>query len=260
MILKHGFIWPKDCFRTFYDVLMRNYDKSIQIFCVFSIFGFGTAELNSKSPAAAARRGVRRAPRRVPPRGFATLHFMPFDKVEDLEKYSDMTHGTIFQCNLSSMGVKDLMIDKASRNLARTIGFTQVLRATRFYGMNGHVGIPLDLCKGHKVRLNTLIISRRNPEFKTSKEIEELVFDLSSRAVGYLTKTRTQYQILDPDVRKLFIGSTSGSDLWLNKLEKVQWDIFDERLMEKQNELTLDMAHKFWIKKSFKVMNFETNK
>ena len=112
-------------------------------------------------------------------------HFMPFDKVEDLEKYSDMTHGTIFQCNLSSMGVKDLMIDKASRNLARTIGFTQVLRATRFYGMNGHVGIPLDLCKGHKVRLNTLIISRRNPEFKTSKEIEELVFDLSSRAVGY---------------------------------------------------------------------------
>jgi len=187
-------------------------------------------------------------------------HFMPFDKIEDLERYSDMTHGTIFQCNLSSMGVKDLMIDKASRNLARTIGFAQVLRATRFYGMNGHVGIPLDLCKGHKVRLNTLIISRRNPEFKTSKEIEELIFDLSSRAVGYLTKTRTQYQILDPDVRKLFIGSTSGSDLWLNKLEKVQWDIFDERLMEKQNELTLDMAHKFWIKKSFKVMNFETNK
>ena len=52
---------------------MRNFDKSILIFCVFEVFSFHAAELNSKSPAAAARRGVRRAPRRVPPRGFATL-------------------------------------------------------------------------------------------------------------------------------------------------------------------------------------------
>lgn len=179
-------------------------------------------------------------------------HFQPFNTIDDLESYADKTHGTMFQCNLTAMGVKDIMIDQASRNLARAIGFTQVLRATQFYSAMGHVGIPLDLCRGHKVKLSSLITSHRNPEPKTTKEIEEVVFDLSSRAVGYITKTRTQYQVLDPDVRRLFIASTTGSDLWLKKLERVQFDIFSQKLMEQQTaELSVAMAHKHYIKKKF---------
>jgi len=178
-------------------------------------------------------------------------HLRPFRTMADLEKYSDDTHGVLLQCALHTMGVKDILIDKASQNIARAIGLTQQLRATPYYTAHRHVTLPLDLVKGHNVRLRTMMASPENPSPATTPEITELVFDVSSRAVGYITKTRTQYKLKDDNARRLFCASVTPSDVWLKRLEKdAQFDIFNESLQTVQHDVASTMALQYhWHKK-----------
>ena len=45
-----------------------------------------------------------------------------FTTVEELEKYSEMTTGTLWLLSLASLGVKDVNADTAAKHAARCIG------------------------------------------------------------------------------------------------------------------------------------------
>lgn len=83
-------------------------------------------------------------------------------------------------------------------------------------------------------------------ELTTTKEVEELVYDVSSRAVGLITMTRSQYKFqadknkkgLDiNDVKKLFCVNIAPSEFWLKNLEAEQFDIFSKNLQARQDKL-----------------------
>jgi len=179
--------------------------------------------------------------------------YRPFKTIKDLDSFSDKTHGIIIQCMLKVLNEQNVVVDKDSQQIARMIGFTQQLRATHYYAHMRHVVLPLDLLKHHKVDVRKLMLGGRNTELVNFKELEELVFDLSSRAVGLITLTRKNQDKIykkNKDLRKLFTILIAPSEMWLKNLEKVQFDIFSKELQKRNDSLALELAKRvYWTRK-----------
>ena len=183
--------------------------------------------------------------------------YQTFKNIDELNQYSEQTHGTILLCCLHAMGSRDAAIDKASANIARVQGLSQNLRGTAFWASRRHVVLPLDLIAQHNVDVRDLIYTRENQGgMTTNKQIEDLIFDLSSRAVGYITMTRSQFKFKDEktdkqvkEFKKLFCISIAPSEAFLNSLEKHHFDIFSKELQKRNDKLVWDTYNKLLFDK-----------
>ena len=104
-----------------------------------------------------------------------------FSTIDQIEKYSELTNGTIMLLSLNTLGVKNADADMAAKNAARCIGLTNSLRAQHAISSR-HVLLPLDLAAKHKVDLRNLV------EKKNNENIEEMIFDMATIANANLTK------------------------------------------------------------------------
>ena len=138
-------------------------------------------------------------------------------------------------------------MDKASQNIGRLQGITQQLRATQFYAARKHIVLPFDLIKYHKVNIRDLMVhpSNQGRDLVTNEEIENLVFDIASRAVGYVTLTRSQFKLhpKNPnaqEIKRLFCVNISPSEAWLKNLENEKFDIFSKNLNVRNDKLVYE--------------------
>ena len=161
-----------------------------------------------------------------------------FTTVEELEKYSEMTTGTLWLLSLASLGVKDVNADTAAKHAARCIGensFSQHLNRKReTSGLTNSIRaqhmvqsreilIPLDFCSKHKIELRNLV------EKKNSIELEEMVFDAASRAHANLTKVKSMRSRIPNSAHPIFRQLTP-TEHFLDELGSVNFNLFDKSL------------------------------
>ena len=125
------------------------------------------------------------------------LQKKPFHQVNDLETYAETTQGTLLllrwfevtknfwknknSFSLQTVNVSDATTDQAAKNMARALALTNSIRAQAQINTRD-ILIPLEYAEKHQVQLRSLVEKKKTPE------LEELVFDLSSRANANVTK------------------------------------------------------------------------
>ena len=77
--------------------------------------------------------------------------------------------------------MSDSTHDQAARNMARALALANSIRAQAQINTRD-ILIPLEYAEKHKVQLRSLVEKKKTPE------LEELVFDLASRANANVTK------------------------------------------------------------------------
>jgi len=163
-----------------------------------------------------------------------------FNTVEELEKYSELTTGTLWLLSLATLGIKDVNSDTAAKHAARCIGLTNSIRAQQVV-QSREILIPLDFCSKHKIELRNLV------EKKNSTEMEEMVFDAASRAHANLTKVKSMRSKIPSTAHPIFRQLTP-TEHFLDELGAVNFNLFDKRLNGRYDGLAWALQKKKWKK------------
>merc|ERR1711935_227683 len=166
------------------------------------------------------------------------LQKKPFHQVNDLETYAETTQGTLLLLSLQTVNVSDATTDQAAKNMARALALTNSIRAQAQINTRD-ILIPLEYAEKHQVQLRSLVEKKKTPE------LEELVFDLSSRANANVTKVHSLRSRLPVDAYPILRQLTPVEN-YLSQLEHVQFDMFHPSLTTRNHLLALNLMSKKW--------------
>ena len=97
--------------------------------------------------------------------------------------------------------------------------------------------IPLEYAEKHNVMLRDLVEKKNNPQ------IEELVFDMASRANANVTKVQSMCSRLPKEANPVFRQLTPIQH-YLELLEKLQFNMYEPELHQRNHQLPLSLLAK----------------
>ena len=150
-----------------------------------------------------------------------------FRTVEDLEKCADMSNAyyILFNC----MGLKNVDCDHAANHLAKA----QLLCALtkNLFKKPGQVVfyLPIDMLAKHKISQQDLVNFSERVLRPKQQNFKDLAFDLCSRANEHLRCARNLKDKIPKNAKRLLISSV-GCDVFLERVQKCDFDMMDPRL------------------------------
>ncbi|KAH9507633.1 NADH dehydrogenase (ubiquinone) complex I, assembly factor 6 [Bulinus truncatus] len=157
-----------------------------------------------------------------------------FNAVKDVEDYAEQVNSSLYYLLLECLGIKNIHADHAASHLGKAQGLVTVLRATPYHASIRQVHIPIEILVKHKVSQEEIIRG------KNSQAVKDSVFDLASTANLHLTKARSLKSSLPPQSYLIFLNARV-CDHYLQSLQKVDFNIFDGKLQQKNPLLAYQM-------------------
>ncbi|KAJ3201814.1 hypothetical protein HDU67_001045 [Dinochytrium kinnereticum] len=156
----------------------------------------------------------------------ADLEDQQYHTIAELEKYGENTASSLLYLQLESAGIKSTKIDHLASHIGKTQAITTLLRSTPYHVTNRKMCIPSEVMAKHKVSSEEVF--RQGP----SKPFNDAVFDVATVAHNHLSTARAHWREMEevnPVVAKMMLPAVP-CDLFLGKLEKVGFDVFDRGL------------------------------
>ncbi|XP_032529965.1 NADH dehydrogenase (ubiquinone) complex I, assembly factor 6 isoform X1 [Danaus plexippus] len=150
------------------------------------------------------------------------LKMKHFSTLEDVEKYAENTVSTIYYLLLCVAGVTDVHADHAASHLGKAQGIANILRSVHVFSHHKSVSLPMDVLMKYQVSQESVLRG------KDSENIRNAVFEIASRANSHLEKGRS---INVPKITKQMFLPAVAIERYLNKLQKVNFDVFNKSLM-----------------------------
>ncbi|XP_055892662.1 NADH dehydrogenase (ubiquinone) complex I, assembly factor 6-like [Biomphalaria glabrata] len=166
------------------------------------------------------------------------LHSDSFNTVKDVEDYAENVNSSLYYLLLECLGIKNIHSDHAASHLGKAQGIVTVLRASPYHASVRQVQIPMEILTKHKISQEDIIRG------KSSQPLKDAVFELASTANLHLTKSRSLMSSLPQGCYLAFLNACV-CDHYLKSLQKVDFNIFDGKLQQK-NPL---LAYQMFIKK-----------
>ncbi|KAL8589320.1 hypothetical protein ACOMHN_052323 [Nucella lapillus] len=161
-----------------------------------------------------------------------------FRTLEEIEKYAENTSSSLHYLVLECLGVKNVHADHAASHIGKAQGLTTVLRALPYHAQRRRVYLPLDLIVKHKVSQEDVIRGR------SEQSLLDAVFDLASAAHVHLQTARSFQKDVPKEAFGAFLN-TLPCDLYLQNLEKVNFNAFDPKLQGRNSSLPFQL----WLQK-----------
>ncbi|XP_030072721.1 NADH dehydrogenase (ubiquinone) complex I, assembly factor 6 isoform X2 [Microcaecilia unicolor] len=161
--------------------------------------------------------------------------------IQDLETYAENTQSSLFYLVLETLGVKDIHADHAASHIGKAQGIVTCLRAVPYHSSRRKVFLPMDICMLHGVSQEDFI--RRREETKA----RDVIFDIASQAHLHLEHARSFSKKVPLKAFPAFIQTVALDD-YLNKIRKVDFNIFHPNLQKKNTLLPLYMYIQKWKK------------
>lgn len=183
------------------------------------------------------------------------LSIKSFESVAALETYAENSVSSVLYLTLECLSIRNVHADHAASHIGRAQGLATLLRAIPYQAQRNKVYIPLELLVKYKVSQNELIRG------SNEKKIKDLVFDLASTANAHVEKVGN-YSVLKrvvklaliycrfyfrfqarslmntvPKEAKVGLMTAVSTVSYLERLRRVDFNIYDGRLMERNNLL-----------------------
>ena len=164
-----------------------------------------------------------------------------FKELSSLEEYSEETQGSLLFLSLETAGIKSLEIDHAASHIAKAAGIVTCLRAVApLAGRSRRVCLPLSLLNEYKVSQQD-VLKRSN-----LSNLREVTVDMGSIAKLHLDKGLSlvsKHTQTYPLLNRVFLCSVVYGS-FLNRLEKCQFNLFDNRLQSRDGMLVFRLITK----------------
>ncbi|KAF3902786.1 hypothetical protein AA313_de0204805 [Arthrobotrys entomopaga] len=165
----------------------------------------------------------------------------PYPSLDSLESYSESTYASLHYLSLEALNYKSTTLDHIASHIGKASGITAVLRGTPLLaspsGPNSvnaaAAGIlPVDVCARHNLRQEDVIRQGGKAE-----GLKDVVFEIATRANDHLITAREMLKRAGNEATGLafttFLPAVPTS-LYLNRLEKVDFDVFDPSLQMRE--------------------------
>ncbi|XP_066480252.1 NADH dehydrogenase (ubiquinone) complex I, assembly factor 6 isoform X2 [Tiliqua scincoides] len=164
-----------------------------------------------------------------------------YRNINELEAYAENTQSALLYLTLETLGVKDIHADHAASHIGKAQGIVTCLRATPYHASKGNVFLPMDICMLHGVSQEDFI--RRSQE----KKVKDVIYDIASQAFVHLEHARSFRKNVPVKAFPAFLSTVALED-YLNKIRKVDFNIFHPSLHRKSTLLPLYLYIRSWKK------------
>ncbi|XP_069076600.1 NADH dehydrogenase (ubiquinone) complex I, assembly factor 6 isoform X1 [Pleurodeles waltl] len=166
-----------------------------------------------------------------------------YRSIVELEKYAENTQSSLLYLTLETLGVKDVHADHAASHIGKAHGIITCLRAVPYHSSRRKVFLPMDICMMHGVSQEDFIRGSQD------KPVRDVTFDIASQAHVHLEHARS-FQKNVPAKAVPALIHTVALDRYLNKLRKVDFNVFHPSLQKKNALLPWHLYIQSW-KKSY---------
>lgn len=188
------------------------------------------------------------------------------ETMTEMIEYADNIFSSLLYLTLETVDVRDESVDIVAQHAGIGIGLVTALRGIRMRLIRGECSIPKELFPPHfsydkliytnnssfadEEDPNKPIDEAEEKEKNLNKEERQLLKDAVEQICGLAYTHLSQAQELQSDVPKH--ARTSFLPLipamyYLTKLEKADYDIFDEKLLEHDNMTILALLGRTWL-------------
>ncbi|XP_053106866.1 NADH dehydrogenase (ubiquinone) complex I, assembly factor 6 isoform X2 [Hemicordylus capensis] len=161
--------------------------------------------------------------------------------IKELEAYAENTQSALLYLTLETLGVKDIHADHAASHIGKAQGIVTCLRATPYHASKRKVFLPMDICMLHGVSQEDFI------RCSQAKNVKDVVYDLASQAHVHLEHARSFKKNVPIKAFPAFLYTAALED-YLNKIQKVDFNIFNPSLHRKNTLLPLYLYIRSWKK------------
>ncbi|XP_050361470.1 NADH dehydrogenase (ubiquinone) complex I, assembly factor 6 isoform X1 [Nymphalis io] len=163
-----------------------------------------------------------------------------FRTMEDVEIYTENTVSTIYYLLLCIAGVTNVHADHAASHLGKAQGLANILRSVHVFNYHKTVSLPMDILMKHQVSQESVLRGNDN------ENMRNVIFEVASRANSHLEKARS---IEVPKITNQIFLPAIAIDKFLTKLQKVNFNVFDKRLLQGSPTLPLTLYYKRLLNK-----------
>ncbi|KAI9000184.1 Squalene/phytoene synthase [Gaertneriomyces semiglobifer] len=157
-----------------------------------------------------------------------------YPSLKALEQYAENTASSILYLELEALGLHDHNADHAASHVGKALGITTVLRGTPFHVAERRFHLPSDIMAKHS--LSTEAVFRTGP----SHELEEVVFEVATAANDQLITARSHLKDCPPTAFPVLLSAVP-CNMYLETLEKANFNIFDKSLVKRSWRLPLSL-------------------
>ncbi|XP_069477490.1 NADH dehydrogenase (ubiquinone) complex I, assembly factor 6 isoform X5 [Ambystoma mexicanum] len=161
--------------------------------------------------------------------------------IQELEKYAENTQSSLLYLTLETLGVKDVHADHAASHIGKAHGIITCLRAVPYHSSQRKVFLPMDICMMHDVSQEDFIRG------SLEKQVRDVAFDIASQAHVHLEHARSFCKNVPTKAIPAFIHTVT-LDMYLNKLRKVDFNVFHPSLQRKNTLLPWQLYIQSWKK------------
>ncbi|XP_033216762.1 NADH dehydrogenase (ubiquinone) complex I, assembly factor 6 [Belonocnema kinseyi] len=169
---------------------------------------------------------------------YSKLESPTFPNLASIENYAENAFSSIYYLLLEAKNTKDLNTDHFASHFGKASGIVTLIRAIPYYAQKSEITLPQELIAKHKVSLRSVFRGQ------ISKEFKDALFELSSCANSHLQKARLLKDKVEKTNNVVFLPYLI-TESYLEKLRRVDFDVFDPKLQKKDNLLPLRL---YWRK------------
>uniref|UniRef100_A0A7N4V508 NADH:ubiquinone oxidoreductase complex assembly factor 6 n=1 Tax=Sarcophilus harrisii TaxID=9305 RepID=A0A7N4V508_SARHA len=165
-----------------------------------------------------------------------------YRNIKELETYAENTQSSLLYLTLEVLGVRDLHADHAASHIGKAQGIVTCLRATPYHISRRKVFLPMDICMLHSVSQEDFL--RKNQD----KNLRDVIYDIASQGHLHLKHARSFQKSVPVKAFPAFLLTVALDD-YLEKIQRVDFDVFHPRLQQKNTLLALHLYIRSWKKR-----------
>ncbi|KAK3552003.1 hypothetical protein QTP70_031608, partial [Hemibagrus guttatus] len=174
-----------------------------------------------------------------------------YRNLQELEAYAENTQSSLLYLLLETLGVKDVHADHAASHIGKAQGIVTCLRATPYHSQKRRVYLPMDICMlYHRVLTGVCHGVSQEDFIRGSREqnVRDVVYDFASQAHVHLQHARSFSKSV-PDAAMPAFLQTVAIDDYLERVRKVDFDIFHPSLQRRNPLMPIQLYLRSWKKK-----------
>lgn len=147
-----------------------------------------------------------------------------FTTIKDITDWSEGIHSIVLYCIMKTLSIESVHADHCASHVGKAIGTVTLLRSTLHHLQNNECLLPSQLLAEQGISANDLLLGKKRQELKN------VVFSVANHAMDQLKHAQT---IKIPDNAWIGLLYATPIELYLNELEKADFDLFDPRLQKR---------------------------
>ncbi|XP_006008824.1 NADH dehydrogenase (ubiquinone) complex I, assembly factor 6 isoform X2 [Latimeria chalumnae] len=164
-----------------------------------------------------------------------------YRNIQELECYAENSHSSLNYLILETIGIKDVHADHIASHIGKAQGIVTCLRAIPYHSSRRRVYLPMDICMLHSVSQEDFIRG------SWEKKVRDVIYDLASQAHIHIQHARSFSKNAPQNAYLAFLHTVALDD-YLDRIRKVDFDVFHPSLQKRNSLLPLYLYARLWKK------------